>query len=103
MVGSIGTGLVLHITVDGRRVHVAAAEDDDLPQPGPQAAADPADDAVDDAADVYFLLILVPKWVGVVLGYLKPDGCCHSVFYYRFRGAIAGATSRSRSCCFRSR
>jgi len=103
VVGSIGTGLVFHITVDGRRVHVAAAEDDDLPKPGSQAAADPADDAVDDAADVYILFILIPKWIGVVLGYLKPDGCRYSVFYYRFRGAFAGASRRSRSSCFRSR
>ena len=71
---------------------MASAEDDDLPQPGPQAAADPTDDVVDDAADVCVLFFLVPKWVGVVLGRVKPDGRCYSVFYNRFRGAIARVT-----------
>jgi hypothetical protein len=60
VVGSIITRQILCAALDGRRVYVAAAEDDDLPQPGSQAAADPADDAVDDAADVYFLFLLVP-------------------------------------------
>ncbi len=60
MVGSISTRQILCAALDGRRVYVAAAEDDDLPQPGSQAAADPADDAVYDAANVCVLFLLIP-------------------------------------------
>ncbi len=47
---------------------MASTEDDDLSQPGPKATANPANDAVDDAADVRVLFLLIPQRLGVVLG-----------------------------------
>lgn len=82
---------------------MVAAKNDDLSQSGSKTTADSADDAMDDAADVCVLFLLISQWAGFVLGNFKPHGGCHSVFYYRFGRTIAsdgcseGGTSAFRS------
>ena len=60
MVGPINPGQILRAASNGGRVNVVTTEDDDLSQPGPKATTDSADDAVDDAANVRVLFLLVP-------------------------------------------
>lgn len=68
---------------------MVAAKNDDLSQSGSKTTTDSADDAMDDATDVCVLFFLFSQWAGFVLGYFKPHGGCHSVFYYRFGRTIA--------------
>ena len=103
MVRSFCTGQIFRVALNGGRVYVVAAKNDDLSQSGSKTTADSADDAMDDAADVCVLFLLISQWAGFVLGNFKPHGGCHTVFYYRVGRIIAsescsgGGTSALRS------
>ena len=103
MVRSFCAGQIFRVALNGGRVYVVAAKNDDLSQSGSKTTADSADDAMDDAADVCVLFLLISQWAGFVLGNFKPHGGCHTVFYYRFGRIIAsescsgGGTSALRS------
>ena len=104
MVRSFCAGQIFRVALNGGRVYVVAAKNDDLSQSGSKTTADSADDAMDDAADVCVLFFLFSQWAGFVLGYFKPLGGCHSVFYYRFGRTIAsGSCSKGDFVAFRSR
>ena len=104
MVRPFYAGQIFRVALNGLRVYVVAAKNDDLPQSGSETTADSADDAMDDAADVCVLFLLISQWAGFVLGNFKPHGGCHSVFYYRFGRTIASdSRGQGGASAFRSR
>lgn len=57
--------------------YVGTAEDVNAGDHRCQAAVTGENDAVDDAADVWFLLLVIPQWTGSLLG----DVNCHQSRY----------------------
>lgn len=79
MVDASRTGYLPGDSGGGR--YVGAAEDDNAGDHRCQAAVTGEDDAVDDAAHVWFLCIIIPQWAGSLLGDVHYHQSYYAILY----------------------
>ncbi len=94
-----GSGCAGYLPSDsGGGKYVGTAEDVNAGDYRPQTAVTGEDDAVDDAAHVWFLLFIVPQWTGSLLGNVNYHQSRDAILYGGLGRVIKGGCARRAIC-----